>query len=1228
MKTGLDKRHCLTQIQQIEYYIKHQHINGVYDNDKLNLFANRLYDLAHIPFDEKTTPGIFTAFQGDVENNIKIVVEHKFNFVWCQNDPNIRSDCDFILNNPPVLEKEFEYPGRNLAALPDDTEIYGARNRDLQLNVIDVDALKKQQDQNQAVVDDQDKDKELKDKHNPIKFVEVFIKNNTPKGIYIDRYTMHTKDMKDPLFEIKAGETRSMPIWLGGLMLLYDIDAEVPHPGHPHARKDGEVNGFTQFEADLWNARVAKSGLSNEEKTALTVANYHSGMFVRAAGCWCGNKGEEVWPDDFVPDRCYQAIKCIGLGSRPIFNIKKRNPANGLIETKGCSVDHNNFNDLADNQLKDYITFRKHKDRLQEPSLGALQLGSSDLSDEIGGTITGDMMVDCNMQCKLIGLYFNPVWFDPDLNVRFQRAQNILFINMDINNKKYSINNVWITDHNKAYFKNLISASPILQEDFEFEARQSANNAQALKDIEALKASDKDTADKEAAKTASKGTAGTTKEQQRKDKLVADIETKKKKVFGGKIKTMVDGKEETTQTAEEEAEETKEAIDDLDPQSRELYIRVLKGEDMTYDQMRKDLSKLFKDYLLKFVNRIHNIKKPEDKEKFFGIQYMAQELLLSYKYEEDMLAKGESSTMSIYNPGAIIDNVLPEVDKHISEPIQSSLTEEDEKMLKAIVNPEDSTATDEVTVATEVVIPCPPPKDEAEAAERKKNPKECKRKLTQTEIDLEKTQCNKKVPFMECNTVTSKTKLFKETVDPTERESAQLSLDDLAQMSAGSKYEKAKEMAKIIGKLLSVQGRLARDEDRIRRYSENQIIRDRWLSRNPDEKIWTFADKLVFGKKRGFSDSVITSRFTDAIYDKQKPDVKVDKYGHPENENIAKTLKNPKNDFNDIVEYKQIGGLHHWLRYGFNSQLESSSNRSPFNNKLYDWLDNWKVNEYKRVLENFGLDEGYHVTKKQDKATEKFDKYEFFLYYGLQRNAIRFRTFFMHWINYEPEAQGLVKEVVKLKEKYGREFNDKANNAKILTEKKIEPVVLETKKTDDGVNAKKDRLLAEEAKKLETKDLVKDEVVINEDNAYTTMTKLNLMKFVHKGPYAVKAEEKAVTDELQNRIFAMSFSSFLKEMEEKWTLQNLTLDLKFNLPLDLNDQFFYGFQKYPFDPIFLNKQPTETDSCKDTMKLVEWDGSKFVNKTGLLAYKDYEKKTIDAIDAKSYNKRKVKMNLA
>merc|ERR1712118_468010 len=76
------------------------------------------------------------------------------------------------------------------------------------------------------------------------------------------------------------------------------------------------------------------------------------------------------------------------------------------------------------------------------------------------------LVVDCDNPNKIVGVFFNPVWFDPAVNVRFQRAQNILFVNMDKNNEKYAINNQWITDLNKAYSKifyhSLISCKRIM----------------------------------------------------------------------------------------------------------------------------------------------------------------------------------------------------------------------------------------------------------------------------------------------------------------------------------------------------------------------------------------------------------------------------------------------------------------------------------------------------------------------------------------------------------------------------------------------------------------------------------------------------------------------------------------------------------------------------------------------------------------------------------------------
>lgn len=114
---------------------------------------------------------------------------------------------------------------------------------------------------------------------------------------------------------------------------------------------------------------------------------------------------------------------------------------------------------------------------------------------------------------------------------------------------------------------------------------------------------------------------------------------------------------------------------------------------------------------------------------------------------------------------------------------------------------------------------------------------------------------------------------------------------------------------------------------------------------------------------------------------------------------------------------------------------------------------------------------------------------------------------------------------------------------------------------------------------------------VTEENAYLELTRLNLLNWVHEGSLALNRELKWKKQELENRAFALQFDRFLKEMKEKWTLQNLTLDLKFNLPLDLNDQWFYGFQKMPFWAIWEKPKKTETDSCSETLSLTKWNST-------------------------------------
>jgi len=103
---------------------------------------NKIFDF-HDMFDANKTAGIMTAFEGDTEKNLKIIIEHKFNFKWCSENPHIKKNCEFILNNPPALEEEFEYHGRLLAAVPDHSDNQYHHERMLQNvpSVINVDSL-------------------------------------------------------------------------------------------------------------------------------------------------------------------------------------------------------------------------------------------------------------------------------------------------------------------------------------------------------------------------------------------------------------------------------------------------------------------------------------------------------------------------------------------------------------------------------------------------------------------------------------------------------------------------------------------------------------------------------------------------------------------------------------------------------------------------------------------------------------------------------------------------------------------------------------------------------------------------------------------------------------------------------------------------------------------------------------------------------------------------------
>merc|ERR1712183_608811 len=137
----------------------------------------------------------------------------------------------------------------------------------------------------------------------------------------------------------------------------------------------------------------------------------------------------------------------------------------------------------------------------------------------------------------------------------------------------------------------------------------------------------------------------------------------------------------------------------------------------------------------------------------------------------------------------------------------------------------------------------------------------------------------------------------------------------------------------------------------------------------------------------------------------KKPKIKVDKYGHPMNKEISDTLFNPDHEFNDIVIINERNDWYSRMKRDPDLVRKWKHPTWPVSDFLWDNLESWKTAEYNRRREPLGLSEGYHVTKKQDPRTETFDKYKNFLYYGLQRNAIRFRTFFFHWINYHPSHQ-------------------------------------------------------------------------------------------------------------------------------------------------------------------------------------------------------------------------------
>jgi predicted metal-dependent hydrolase len=345
-------------------------------------------------------------------------------------------------------------------------------------------------------------------------------------------------------------------------------------------------------------------------------------------------------------------------------------------------------------------------------------------------------------------------------------------------------------------------------------------------------------------------------------------------------------------------------------------------------------------------------------------------------------------------------------------------------------------------------------------------------------------------------------------------------------------------------------------------------MRDKFLKENPDQQIYTFADRLVFGKKLNYVDTVITSQFIDQDTDKpkvfhdKKPKIKVDKYGHPMNKEISDTLFNPDHEFNDIVIINERNDWYSRMKRDPDLVRKWKHPTWPVSDFLWDNLESWKTNEYSRRREPLGLSEGYHVTKKQDPRTETFDKYKNFLYYGLQRNAIRFRTFFFHWINYHPSHQKEIKKNFTEKEKWISQY-----------QKEIEEIETENVPTFDAAAHKKEFDEAEAKKhahrdrNLAMKEEVVPEATVREPpkKIWEDTTKLSVDKHLTTNyRYTLMKEIDSIKTKYDNKNDLLSNERFLKEMVEKWELNELETDLKFNLPLDLNTQYFYAFQKFKY----------------------------------------------------------------
>jgi hypothetical protein len=119
MRTGLNIAQCRRRIEVFEYYVKHNHFNGTYQDERLNGFLMNIFDF-NKPFNKDTTPRLLSAYDNisnEVDKNFKILVDYKFIFKECEKDEHFLDDvpdaeCQIFLQNPPQIEEGHSYDGR------------------------------------------------------------------------------------------------------------------------------------------------------------------------------------------------------------------------------------------------------------------------------------------------------------------------------------------------------------------------------------------------------------------------------------------------------------------------------------------------------------------------------------------------------------------------------------------------------------------------------------------------------------------------------------------------------------------------------------------------------------------------------------------------------------------------------------------------------------------------------------------------------------------------------------------------------------------------------------------------------------------------------------------------------------------------------------------------------------------------------------------------------------